>query len=80
MTEAEWDLGGWLSAALDDPSACQEFKDDIVAWFEEVAKREANKVDEDRITSQIRLQAFLDAARLLLDEARHIQNETVTKE
>lgn len=27
-------IGSWLSAALDDPSACDEFKRDIRAWFE----------------------------------------------
>lgn len=33
MKEAAYDLAGWLSAALDDPNVCQEFKDDINEWF-----------------------------------------------
>lgn len=70
MTEVEWDLGGWLSAALDDPNVCQEFKDDIVAWFEEVSGREAV---ERETAVRIRYQAFLEAARL-------IQSKALTKE
>lgn len=31
MTDVK--LGKWLAAALDDPSVCQEMKDDIQAWF-----------------------------------------------
>lgn len=31
---AEWAIGSWLAAALDDPNACEEFKRDIRAWFE----------------------------------------------
>jgi hypothetical protein len=27
-------IGRWLSAALDDPDACQEFKTDINAFFD----------------------------------------------
>jgi len=27
-------INQWLSAALDDPNACQEFKDDITNWFD----------------------------------------------
>jgi hypothetical protein len=38
-TKAEWNLGRWLSAALDDDHACQEFKDDIDAWFKELGER-----------------------------------------
>lgn len=26
-------IGAWLSAALDDPTSCEEFKADIHAWF-----------------------------------------------
>ncbi len=29
-------LGKWMSAALDDPTSCQEFKDDLVAWFKAI--------------------------------------------
>ena len=28
-------INWWLSAALDDPNTCQEFKDDIEFWFKE---------------------------------------------
>jgi Lar family restriction alleviation protein len=30
----EWEMGKWLSAALDDPGACDEFKADIRRWME----------------------------------------------
>jgi hypothetical protein len=33
LVAAGRDLGGWLSAALDDDSACYAFKTDINAWF-----------------------------------------------
>ena len=26
-------IGKWLSAAMDDPSVCQDMKDDIATWF-----------------------------------------------
>ena len=29
-----FELGSWLSAALEDDNACKEFKDVINAWFE----------------------------------------------
>lgn len=31
----EHKLGFWLSAALDEPNACDEFKTDIRNWFEQ---------------------------------------------
>ena len=31
--DAEYAIGKWLSAALDDPEVCDEFKVDIVNWF-----------------------------------------------
>lgn len=37
MTPAETNLGAWLSAALDDPKACEEFKADIMAWMDDKA-------------------------------------------
>lgn len=37
MTPAEEALGGWLSAALDDPAVCAEMKADIQAWMDEKA-------------------------------------------
>ena len=33
--EVDGEIGGWLSAALDDPEVCKEMKQDIVAWFTE---------------------------------------------
>ena len=33
MREAAYNLGKWLSAALDDPNVCDEMKRDIHAWF-----------------------------------------------
>lgn len=33
MNAINYNLGRWLSAALDDPNVCQEMKDDINAWF-----------------------------------------------
>jgi hypothetical protein len=35
MTAADWAIGKWLSAALDDPTACKEIKADIHEWFKE---------------------------------------------
>lgn len=34
MTQEDYDLGAWLSAAKEDPNACAEMKRDIDAWFE----------------------------------------------
>lgn len=31
---ADYKLGGWMAAALDDPSVCAEMKADINTWFE----------------------------------------------
>lgn len=36
---AEWAIGSWLSAALEDPKACDEFKRDVRAWFEMLENR-----------------------------------------
>lgn len=33
MTEAELNMGKWMSAALEDPNVCDEMKADIRAWF-----------------------------------------------
>jgi len=38
-SEAEWNVGRWLSAALEDEHVCQEMKDDIDAWFKELGER-----------------------------------------
>lgn len=34
MKEAAYNLAPWLSAALDDPKVCKEYKDAINAWFD----------------------------------------------
>jgi hypothetical protein len=34
MKEAAYNLAPWLSAALDDPEVCQEYKAAINAWFD----------------------------------------------
>ena len=31
--QASVDVGGWLSAALDDPNVCEQMKADINRWF-----------------------------------------------
>ena len=33
LTKTELAIGGWLSAALDDPAVCAEMKLDITLWF-----------------------------------------------
>lgn len=35
-TVAEWNVGKWLSAALEDESVCGEMKHDVRAWFDEL--------------------------------------------
>ena len=34
MKKAAYQLAPWLSAALDDPKVCKEYKDAINAWFD----------------------------------------------
>lgn len=36
LSPAEDKLGSWLSAALEDPEACKEFKQDVENWFQEL--------------------------------------------
>lgn len=36
LTPAEDKLGAWLSASLEDPSSCKEFKQDVENWFKEL--------------------------------------------
>jgi hypothetical protein len=36
-------LGPWLSAALEDPSVCDEMRADISAWFEALAEIEGGE-------------------------------------
>lgn len=36
LTPAEDKLGGWLSGALEDPTSCKEFKQDVENWFKEL--------------------------------------------
>lgn len=44
INDAEIAIGGWLSAALDDPAVCAEIKRDIVAWFTFKDTRSARNV------------------------------------
>jgi hypothetical protein len=39
-TRAEWNVGRWLSAAMEDDSVCAEMKRDVNAWFAELGARE----------------------------------------
>lgn len=39
MTDAELQVGRWLSASLDDPKVCAEMKRDVRAWFAEIGRR-----------------------------------------
>ena len=39
MTPEEIELGSWMSAALEDESACAEFKTSINAWFAMIQAR-----------------------------------------
>lgn len=36
LSPAEDELGGWLSAALEDPGSCKEFKQAVENWFQEL--------------------------------------------
>lgn len=36
MTPAEEELGAWMSAGLEDPDACAEFKTAVTNWFNEL--------------------------------------------
>jgi hypothetical protein len=38
LVEASGHLGGWMSAALDDPKVCAEMKADINRWFAALAR------------------------------------------
>lgn len=63
--QASVDVGGWLSAALDDPNVCDAMKADINRWFsagflylDEVRKlmqteREALEAENERLREQL---------------------------
>lgn len=36
LSPAESELGGWLSASLEDPGSCKEFKQAVNNWFQEL--------------------------------------------
>lgn len=62
-------VGRWLSAALSDPTTCQEMKDDILAWMEAgqpnvqpAASSEPRRVGEIRIDSKHHPYAVLETA------------------
>ena len=41
MSEQEFNLGKWLSAAMEDDSVCKEMKSDIADWFNYVERKDA---------------------------------------
>lgn len=67
--QASVDVGGWLSAALDDPNVCDAMKADINRWFsagflylDEVRKlmqteREALEAENERLREALRFYA-----------------------
>jgi hypothetical protein len=42
--QADYRIGAWLSAALEDPSTCQLMKDDINEWFKCTPQEEVNRL------------------------------------
>ena len=44
--EAEFNIGSWLSAALDDENVCAEMKMDIVRWFTIINKPVAKESEQ----------------------------------
>ncbi|UOF82385.1 UNVERIFIED_CONTAM: hypothetical protein [Bacteriophage sp.] len=46
MKKAAYNLAPWLSAALDDPKVCQEYKDAINDWFDTAMPAPAAPVQE----------------------------------
>lgn len=60
--EIEHELGSWLSAALDDHSACDEFKTIVYEWM--VAVNAPHDLDAERREFEARLH--------LLDEAKEL--------
>lgn len=51
VTQVEFNLGSWLSAALDDPISCQSFKDCIEDWFKELYFRNTEENPDDKNNS-----------------------------
>ena len=50
--QADYQIGTWLSAALEDPSTCQSMKDDINEWFKCTPKMEARKREWVYLTTE----------------------------
>lgn len=43
MSPEEDRLAAWLTAALEDPNVCEEFKTDIENWLYYIEKKNENK-------------------------------------
>ncbi len=50
MTEEDFAIGFWLSAALEDDKTCKEFKEDIRAWFDQERIKEGLKQRQNEET------------------------------
>lgn len=63
MTDQEIQLGTWESAALDDPSVCDEYKEHIKEWFEHYQTHRTITIKEyeDLLDSKRLLAALQDA-------------------
>lgn len=57
MTGVEDTLGVWLSAALEDPQACDGFKEAVRNWFDQfdIETRDLSKEIRDRENEMIDL-------------------------
>jgi hypothetical protein len=66
--QADYRIGAWLSAALEDPSVCQSMKDDINEWFECTPKMEARKREWVYLTEEEMLD-IVDTYGMQLAEA-----------
>lgn len=53
-TKEDWEVGKWLSAALDDKMVCQEMKDDINKWME--SKEWPEEETETKSTNQLNIE------------------------
>jgi hypothetical protein len=66
--QADYRIGAWLSAALEDPSTCQSMKDDINEWFKCTPKMEVRKREWVYLTEEEMLD-IVDTYGMQLAEA-----------
>ena len=66
--QADYPIGAWLSAALEDQSTCQAMKDDINEWFECTPKMEVRKREWVYLTEEEMLD-IVDTYGMQLAEA-----------